>query len=87
MIFVAFFCDIQFMFKFFKNSPKPSLHQLDQLYGQTICECPVQEQISYCQRLIESSQYHLTQSSPKEEIDYFKSLIEAADIELKKLKP
>ncbi|MBA4744708.1 hypothetical protein GO009_07815 [Muricauda sp. TY007] len=74
------------MFKFFKNSsPKPSLHQLDHLYGQTICKCPLKEQISYCQRLIESSRYHLEQSCPKKDSDYFKNLIEAADKELQRL--
>jgi len=75
------------MFKFFNNNPpKASLNQLDHLYGQTICECPLQEQILYCQRLIESSQYHLTQPSPKADTDYLRNLIEAANLELKRLK-
>jgi len=75
------------MLKFLKKrAPKPTLSQLDSLYANTIRKCPLQEQISYCQRLIESSQYQLRQSCPKVETDFFKNLIEAADIELKKLK-
>lgn len=75
------------MFKFFKNSsPKPSLHQLDDLYEQAICKCPLQEQIYYCQRLIESSQFHLGQSCPKKDSNYFKNLIAAAHSELHRLK-
>ncbi|MBW8245127.1 hypothetical protein K1F50_20140 [Muricauda oceani] len=74
------------MLKIFKNSsPTPSLHQLDRLYGQAICKCPLQEQISYCQRLIESSEYHLGQSCPKKDSTRLKQLIKAAGTELKRL--
>lgn len=61
------------------------MHQLDHLYGKTISKCPLQEQISYCQRLIESSRYHLAQSCPKKDSGHFKNLIEAADSELERL--
>ncbi|HBU76809.1 MAG TPA: hypothetical protein DEF18_01775 [Muricauda sp.] len=75
------------MLKIFKNSaPTPSLRQLDNLYGQTICKCPLQEQISYCQRVIESSEYHLGQSCPKKDSNQLKQLIQAARDELKQLR-
>ncbi|MEQ5791378.1 hypothetical protein J4E06_09980 [Muricauda sp. NFXS6] len=75
------------MFKLFKNShKKPSLHQLDQLYGQAICKCPLQEQISYCQRLIESSRFQLEHSCPKKDSNYYTKLIEAAHAEIERLR-
>ncbi|MBO0330160.1 hypothetical protein [[Muricauda] lutisoli] len=71
------------MFKFFKNSsPQTSLHELDHLYGHTICKCPLQEQISYCKRLIERTEYQLQQSCPKKDSNRFKCLIDAAHKEL-----
>ena len=74
------------MFKFFKISPvKPTLCQLDHLFGQTVCELSVPEQIAYCKRLIESSQYHLAHSCPKKDVHYLKDLIDAADRELQLL--
>ncbi|MBW8198563.1 hypothetical protein [Flagellimonas abyssi] len=75
------------MLKIFKNSAStPSLRQLDNLYGQTICKCPLQEQISYCQRVIESSEYHLGQDCPKKDSNQLKQLIRAARDELKQLR-
>ncbi|NYJ28059.1 hypothetical protein GGE08_002113 [Muricauda sp. ARW1Y1] len=74
------------MIKFFKkHTQTPSLRQLDQLYAQTICKCPLQEQISYCQRLIESAKFHLGQSCPKKDATHLKLLIQAASIELQRL--
>lgn len=75
------------MFKIFRNnSTTPSLHQLDQLYGQTICECSLQEQMAYCQRLIESSRYELRQSCHKADSNHLEQVLEAAECELKLLK-
>ncbi|SDQ82311.1 hypothetical protein [Flagellimonas zhangzhouensis] len=74
------------MFKIFKIPPvKPSLCQLDNLYAQSICELSVPQQIAYCKRLIESSQFYLTHSCSKKEIPYLKELIDAADRELQLL--
>lgn len=74
------------MIKFFKkHTQTPSLRQLDQLYAQTICKCPLQEQISYCQRLIESATYYLKQSCPKKDSTHLKRLIQAASLELQNL--
>lgn len=75
------------MFKIFRNnSPTPSLHQLDQLYGQTICECSLQEQMAYCERLIERSRYQLERPCPKTESNHCKALLSAANTELEQLK-
>ncbi|MDF0708349.1 hypothetical protein [Flagellimonas okinawensis] len=43
------------------------------------------EQISYCKRLIESSEFHLSQSSKSDDTHHFQRLMEAAHIELKLL--
>ncbi|WP_285654995.1 hypothetical protein [Allomuricauda sp. NBRC 101325] len=58
---------------------------MDHLFGQTISNLGVPEQIAYCKRLIESSRYHLTHSCSKKEIPYLKELIDAADRELQLL--
>lgn len=74
------------MIKFFtKSTQTPSLRQLDHLYAETICKCPLQEQISYCQRLIESAKFHLGQSCPKKDATHLKRLIQAANLELQRL--
>ena len=74
------------MFKFLRNTPEnASLPQLDQLYGQAIIKLSVKEKIAYCQRLIESSQFHLAQACPKKDATHLKSLIQAADQEIHRL--
>lgn len=74
------------MFKFLRSeSKKTPLAHLDELFKQTISKLPVNEQIAYCQRLIESSKYQLTQQCPKKDSSYLKGLILAADDEIQKL--
>ncbi len=74
------------MLKFIRNKPKiASLCHLDDLFGQTISKLPVNEQIAYCQRLIESSKYQLSQNCPKKDTEQLKNLIAAANIEIQKL--
>lgn len=75
------------MLNFFRNSTKKtSLQQLDHLYMQAISKLSVNEKIAYCQRLIESSQYHLAQPCPKKDVPHLKNLIQAADEEIHKLR-
>ncbi|SFC20776.1 hypothetical protein SAMN04487891_107117 [Flagellimonas taeanensis] len=75
------------MLNFFRNSSKKaSLQQLDHLYMQAISKLSVNEKIAYCQRLIESSKYHLEQSCSKKDVPYLKSLIQAAGDEIHKLR-
>lgn len=74
------------MFKFFRNTPQQApLGQLDHLYGQAIVKLSVKEKIAYCQRLIESSEFHLAQACPKKDATHLKSLIQAADQEIHRL--
>lgn len=74
------------MFKFLRgNSTKEPLAHLDILFNQTISKLPVHEQIAYCQRLIESSQYQLSHQCPKKDSEHLKCLIKAADVEIQKL--
>ncbi|MEC7265088.1 MAG: hypothetical protein VXW38_15220 [Bacteroidota bacterium] len=75
------------MFKFLRNKPDcPPLCQLDQLYKHTISKLPINEKIAYCERLIESSRYHLVHACPKKDHEHFKILNEAAILEIKRLK-
>ncbi len=74
------------MFNFLRNkSDCPPLCQLDQLYKHTISKLPINEKIAYCERLIESSRFQLAHSCPKKDHGHFKSLLDAANEELKKL--
>ncbi|MFD2098840.1 hypothetical protein [Flagellimonas iocasae] len=74
------------MLKFIRFKPKEvSLCRLDDLFGKTISKLPVNEQIAYCQRLIESSKYQLSQSCPKSDSEQLKDLISAATFEIQRL--
>jgi len=74
------------MIKFIRKKPKEvSLCHLDSLFGQTISKLPAKEQIAYCQRLIESSKYQLSQNCPKKDSEQLKNLITAANIEIQRL--
>ncbi|MEW2921847.1 hypothetical protein AB1A65_10290 [Muricauda sp. ANG21] len=74
------------MFKFIRlKSREVSLCHLDRLFGQTISKLPVKEQIAYCQRLIERSEYQLSQHCPKKDSEQLKDLISAATMEIQRL--
>lgn len=74
------------MFQFLRNkTPKSTLAQLDCLFGQTVSKLPANEQIAYCSRLIERSNYQLQCRCPKKESKHLKNLIVAATMEIKKL--
>lgn len=74
------------MFRFFRNkSSHPSLQQLDCLYGQTVSQLPVQEQMAYCTRLIERTHYQLQQPSLKKDFKCLKELLLAANAEMDRL--
>jgi hypothetical protein len=74
------------MFRFIRNkNPEPDLCQLDCLFGETVCKLPVNEQIAYCTRLIERSNFQLRQECPKRDSKHLKCLIAAARMEIKRL--
>ncbi len=74
------------MLKFIPKKPKEvSLCHLDDLFVKTISKLPVNEQIAYCNRLIESSKYQLSQNCPKQDSEQLKNLIAAANIEIQRL--
>jgi hypothetical protein len=74
------------MFRFFRNKEsKPDLQQLDCLYRQTVSQLPVHEQIAYCTRLIERTNYQLQQPCPKKDVKCLKELLLAAIAEMDKL--
>ena len=58
---------------------------LDDLFGKTISKLSVDEQIAYCQRLIESSKYQLSHQCPKKDSEQLKDLIVAATQEIQRL--
>lgn len=61
------------MFRFIRNkNPEPDLCQLDCLFGETVCKLPVNEQIAYCTRLIERSNFQLRQECPKRDSKHLK---------------
>jgi hypothetical protein len=74
------------MLKFLKKrAPKPTLSQLDSLYANTIRKCPLQEQISYCQRLADRTRYFISRPCPKTSKEHLHILLEAVKTELQKL--
>lgn len=74
------------MFRFFRNKEaKTDLRQLDGLYQQTVCQLSVQEQIAYCNRLIDRTKYQLQQPCPKKDVKCLKNLLLAAITEINRL--